>query len=291
LTGRSPLPSRRKAVIAISSHVARGAVGNRAIVFALETLGHPVWSVPTVLLPWHPGHGPATRIVPDPTQFDALLDDLAQAPWLDEVGAVMTGYLGHACQAAAAARLVEAVRARRPDAPYLCDPVIGDAGGLYVPEATAAAIRDRLLPLASIATPNLFELSWLTGIDTSQRDGALRAAAALPPPSVVVTSAPGTSDERIGNLLVEGGRATLFEHPRLLRPPNGPGDLTAALVLAGLLQGGTSPEAVERATRGVYSVLRAAVARGADELALASDARLIVDPDAQVEARPIEFGD
>ena len=48
---------------------------------------------------------------------------------------------------------------------------------------------------------------------------------------------------------------------------------------------------MERATRGVYSVLRAAVARGADELALASDARLIVDPDAQVEARPIEFGD
>ena len=54
-----------RAVIVVSSHVARGSVGNRAAVFALETLGHPVWAVPTVLLPWHPGHGPATRIVPD----------------------------------------------------------------------------------------------------------------------------------------------------------------------------------------------------------------------------------
>ena len=275
-------PSRSQAVIAISSHVARGAVGNRAIVFALETLGHPVWSVPTVLLPWHPGHGPATRIVPDPSQFDALLDDLANAPWLDEVGAVMTGYLGHASQAAAAARLVEAVRARTPQAPYLCDPVIGDAGGLYVPEATAAAIRDRLLPLASIATPNLFELAWLTGIDTSHRDGTFRAASALPPPTVVATSSPGTSHDRIGNLLIEKGGATLFEHPRLLRPPNGPGDLTAALVLAGVLQGRPSHDAVERATRSVYSVLRAAVERGADELALARDSGLIAVPCAQV---------
>ncbi|MBE0694401.1 MAG: pyridoxal kinase, partial [Aquamicrobium sp.] len=41
-----------RAVIVISSHVARGTVGNRAAVFALETLGLPVWAVPTVILPW-----------------------------------------------------------------------------------------------------------------------------------------------------------------------------------------------------------------------------------------------
>ena len=50
------------AIIVISSHVVRGTVGNRAAVFALETLGHPVWAVPTVILPWHPGHGPSRRI-------------------------------------------------------------------------------------------------------------------------------------------------------------------------------------------------------------------------------------
>ena len=35
------------AVISISSHVVRGSVGNRAVVFALETLGYPVWALPT----------------------------------------------------------------------------------------------------------------------------------------------------------------------------------------------------------------------------------------------------
>jgi pyridoxine kinase len=49
-------PDIHPSVIVISSHVVRGSVGNRAAVFALETLGFPVWAVPTVVLPWHPGH-------------------------------------------------------------------------------------------------------------------------------------------------------------------------------------------------------------------------------------------
>lgn len=283
-----PDPSRRKAVIVISSHVVRGTVGNRAIVFALERLGHPVWAVPTIVLSWHPGHGPATRSVPDADKFAAMMDDLAGAPWLDEVGAIITGYLGHADQAAAAARLIEAVRTRNPAALYLCDPVIGDAGGLYVPSATAEAIRDRLVPLADIATPNQFELEWLTGIETASRDGMLKAAAVLPPATVVATSAPGTSAGRIGNLLVTDDRATLFEHDRHARPPHGAGDLTSALVTTGMLEGRPAEEAVERATRRVYSVLRAAVAGGADELSLATDAALLETPDAPVDVKVIE---
>ncbi|TIT74433.1 MAG: pyridoxal kinase, partial [Mesorhizobium sp.] len=131
-----------RAVIVISSHVARGSVGNRAAVFALETLGFPVWAVPTVILPWHPGHSRATRIVPPLDQFRALLADLERAPWLGEVRAVLSGYLGEAGQAEAVASLVAAVKAKTPGALYVCDPVMGDSGGLYVPEPTAVALRD-----------------------------------------------------------------------------------------------------------------------------------------------------
>jgi pyridoxine kinase len=92
-----------RAVIVISSHVVRGTVGNRAVVFALEALGLPVWAVPTVILPWHPGQGRGTRIVPPAAEFSALIADLAAAPWLGEVGAVLSGYLGGADQAAAVA--------------------------------------------------------------------------------------------------------------------------------------------------------------------------------------------
>jgi len=62
-------------VIVISSHVVRGSVGNRAAVFALETLGHQVWALPTVVLPWHPGHGRSTRLTFAEADFDAAIDE------------------------------------------------------------------------------------------------------------------------------------------------------------------------------------------------------------------------
>ena len=37
---------------------------------------------------------------------------------------------------------IGAVKRANPDALYLCDPVMGDQAGLYIPEATAQAIRD-----------------------------------------------------------------------------------------------------------------------------------------------------
>ncbi|MBN8999752.1 MAG: pyridoxal kinase, partial [Rhizobiales bacterium] len=109
-SARSPA---RPAILVVSSTVVRGAVGGRAAGFALERLGFPVWQLATVTLPWHPGHGPASRIVPDAAAFEAMVADLAGAPWLGEVGGVLSGYLGAPGQAAAIARLVDAVRAVR----------------------------------------------------------------------------------------------------------------------------------------------------------------------------------
>ena len=126
-----------QAVVVVSSHVARGSVGNRAAVFALETLGHPVWAVPTVLLPWHPGHGPATRIFPDAEKFTAFMKDLERAPWLGEVAAVLSGYLGDARQAADVAALVRRVKAGNPDALYVCDPQVDGNQPLTVQYETA----------------------------------------------------------------------------------------------------------------------------------------------------------
>jgi len=75
----------KKAVIVISSHVARGSVGNRAAVFALETLGFPVWAIPTVTMPWHPGHGVSTRIVADENAFGEFLTDIENASSTSEI--------------------------------------------------------------------------------------------------------------------------------------------------------------------------------------------------------------
>ncbi|MGB3901463.1 MAG: pyridoxal kinase PdxY [Mesorhizobium sp.] len=273
------------AVIVLSSHVVRGTVGNRAAVFALETLGFPVWAVPTVTLAWHPGHGPATRIVASSAQFAALMADLERAPWLGEVGAVLTGYLGDAEQAGAIAGLIGAVRARNPNALYVCDPVIGDAGGLYVPEKTAIAIRDRLVAIADIATPNRYELEWLAGRRLAGLAEIAAAARDAAPRTMLVTSAPAMADGSIGNLLVEGGGTVLAEHRTVERPPNGLGDLTAAVYLARVLGGCAPAQALQSTTATVYEILMRTAGRGGDELQLETDARSLAHPSATVSLR------
>lgn len=273
----------RQAVIVISSHVARGSVGNRAGVFALETLGHPVWAVPTVTLAWHPGHGPSTRIVPDPAAFAALLADLARAPWLGEVGAVLSGYLGDAGQAEAVAAVVGAVKAKNPQAIYLCDPVIGDRGGLYVRPELAEAIRDRLVPIADIATPNRHELEWLVGRPLGGIDDLVSAARTLSPAETIVTSAPAEHEGRIGNLLVSDEATALASHDRLERPPHGTGDLFAAAHLAGVMAGLTRVEAMRQASASVAHAVERAVARGADELSLQADCDCLTAPSADID--------
>lgn len=274
-----------RAVIVVSSHVARGSVGNRAAVFALETLGFPVWAVPTVILPWHPGHGRATRIVPPAEQFSALIADLARAPWLGEVGAVLSGYLGEASQADAIADLVGAVKARNPGALYVCDPVMGDSGGLYVPEATARALRDRLMPLADIATPNRYELAWMAGADLPDLKSTTAAALDAGPAIMLVTSAPAMMSGSTGNLLLDSSQVLLAEHRLIDRPPNGLGDLTGAVFLARTLSGQPAAKALQSTTAAVYEILARTAKRGGDELQLETDAQSLSQPMAMVQMR------
>lgn len=272
----------KPAILMITSQVVRGGVGGRAAGFAVQRLGFPLWAVHTVTLPWHPGHGPAHRIKPDAASFEALIEDLARAPWLGEIGGVLTGYMGDAGQPALIARLIGRLRVVRPDLLYLCDPVMGDNGRLYVQEETAAAIRDTLVPLADILTPNVTELAFLAGHPLENRAAILAAARALPPRRIAVTSA----------LRGEGSTETLLVTPAGLltarqalvggRPPNGPGDLFAGLLLARLLEGIGEREALRLATATVADMLALAVLRGADELPFAAGQASITDPVAAV---------
>ena len=275
----------RAAVIVISSQVARGGVGLRAAGFALERLGYPVWMVPSVVLPFHPGHGAAHRIVPEREAFAALIDDLIASPWLGEVGAVLSGYLGEAAQAGPIARLVEAVKVANPSALYACDPVIGDEGGLYVPEATAVAIRDMLVPLAELATPNRFELAWLAGRALKDNAALVEAAKDLAPPQVLVSSAHALMRGHMATLLVGAGAPMIAEHPAVANAPHGPGDLLAALFLANRLDGAEAETALKRATAAVFELVAQSNKRGADELVLAAEQGRLARPMAMVTVR------
>lgn len=280
----------RRAVIVISSHVVRGSVGNRAVVFALESLGFPVWAVPSIILPWHPGHSRATRILLPAEEFSALISDLCDAPWLGEVGAVLSGYLGTPGQAADVARLVQTVRKSNPEALYLCDPVVGDGGKLYVSEELAGAIRDKLIPLADIATPNAFELGWFSGAEILDTTSLIAAAQTLGPARVLVTSAIAMMSGNTGNLLVGGRESVMAEHRIIANPPKGLGDLLSAVFLARMLEGLDAERALQLATGSVFEILARTAKRGADELTLETDVDSLRTPMALVHMRKIVSG-
>ena len=248
-----------KNVIAISSHVAYGAVGNRIIVPALEALGTTVTCVNTVELPWHPGmnmrFGNGTRIVPEDAAFAAMIDNVANAPWLGDMDGLITGYLGAPAQAQTIAKLVKALKHANPDALYLCDPVIGDTGGLYVPEVTAIAIRQHLWPLADIVTPNLFEFGWMTQNTSTNINDIVSIARDLNKRHIVVTSV-SAGENRIGNVLVSGGRAMLISHDVLSPTPNGTGDMVAALFLGNILRKSDAGVALANSVAAVLSAIK-----------------------------------
>ncbi len=250
-------------VITISSHVAYGAVGNSIMVPALEALGISVSALSTVQLPWHPGmnaaYGKGTRIVPDDTSFAALLDNFCAAPWLKQIDGVVTGYLGSAAQAAAIAKFVAELKTANPTALYLCDPVIGDTnktggGGLYVFEPIAHAIRDHLWPLADIVTPNLFEFGWMTRQATVDLPNIIEAAKAANKRYVIVTSVEAGAG-KIGNLIVSADDASLISHDEHSTPPNGTGDLLAALFLGHLLNNRSGQLALSNASSSVFAAI------------------------------------
>ena len=278
----------KKAIIVISSHVARGSVGNRAAVFALETLGFPVWAIPTITLPWHPGHGPSTRIIPSNEEFSSFLQDITNSPWIDEVSGILSGYMANAAQAQEVAKLVKNLKIRNPNLVYLCDPVIGDEGGLYIAQETAQSIRDELVNLADITTPNCFELAWLTGKNIAENvNQAISMANQLAPKSVITTSSPSPIPGETGNLYCGFGKTILASHSLFNSPPNGPGDLTAALYLGHLLANIGTAVNLLQTTSSVYEILENATKKGSNELTLESDAQSIVNPKARI--RLIDF--
>jgi len=255
-------------ILALSSHVAFGSVGLGAIVPALHWLGHEVIALPTIVLSNHPGYARFAGELIAPAKIEAMLDALEANGWLARADAILTGYLPSAAHVAVARSAVERVRRANAAALYLCDPVFGDdPNGLYLAEATAAAIRDDLIPLCSVVTPNRFELSWLASMPVDGPEAARDAAQGLTVPAVLATSIPA-GDNHLANALVTPNEAITCTVRRRDAAPHGTGDLLAALYLGRVLNGEAPAAALAAAAAAVEASIAASMGR--DELPLAS---------------------
>lgn len=232
--------SSTASVFVISSQVTSGQVGLNAILPALRALDFEAVSLPSLVLAAHPAAfpaaGPPPRLAVTTTTMRAQADWLLAAGALDNCRAVLTGYLPTPAHVEAAASIVKRVKDARPDAVYCCDPVCGDNGRLYLPETVLDALRDRLLPLADLATPNLYELGRLAGTACETDAETVAAARHLKLDHVVVTSSPAPTG-RVAALAVTPRAVKRCETQAVREPPHGVGDCFAALYLGLTLQG------------------------------------------------------
>lgn len=278
---------RRMMVLTINSHVVYGHVGAQAMRLAFERFGVEVCHAPTVVFSNHPGHGGFRGRALPAEQLRELIVGLDERGFLARCAALHVGYLGDAAQAEVAAEAWERLRRRRPDALFLCDPVLGDDGEVYVrPEVVTAA--GRLARLAHVLTPNRFELGLIAGRTIEGLRDALAACRAMLDGQarlVVCTSA--VENDRIATIGAAAEGAFIVETPRLAEAPKGTGDLFAGALLARLLRGEPAADACAAAASTVHAVVAASVAAGADELALVAAQEMLVRPQPLFPSRPL----
>jgi pyridoxine kinase len=276
-------------ILSIQSSVVFGHVGNSVASLPLMRLGHEVWRLDTVTFSNHPGHGSFSGRVVPPTELAELLRGLKALGVLKDCRAVLSGYLGEPGTAAVVADAVSAVKSANADAVYLLDPVIGDGGRVFVRPGVPDAIAERLLPLADLCTPNVFELEHLTGMKVTDLESARVAAHALRrrgPRTVIVTGLP--ENGRISTLAVDAHAMWRVTAERIERPLNGTGDLISALILGHYLGTGSVPEALGLAASGMAEAIAATVAADRRELALVQGLERIVHPPKRITVEKID---
>ncbi|CAI9780824.1 unnamed protein product [Fraxinus pennsylvanica] len=253
-----------------------GYVGNKSAVFPLQLLGYDVDPINSVqfsnhtgklLIPLHSNSlTPETRCEGQVLNGDQLWDLIEglEANDLLFYTHLLTGYIGSVSFLNTVLKVVDKLRSINPKLTYVCDPVLGDEGKLYVPQEMVSVFREKVVPVASMLTPNQFEAEQLTGLRiTSEQDGreACNILHAAGPSKVVITSI-----NIDGNLLLIGSHQKVKGQPlqfKILIPKipayfTGTGDLTTALLLG---WSNKYPENLDKAAELSVSSLQALLAR------------------------------
>ncbi|WP_329378845.1 bifunctional hydroxymethylpyrimidine kinase/phosphomethylpyrimidine kinase [Streptomyces sp. NBC_01351] len=184
-------------------------------------------------------------------QFRAVVDDIG-------VQAVKTGMLSSTVLVETVAELLAGTAA-----PAVVDPVgLSKHGDALLAASALDAVRQELLPRATVATPNLDEVTQLTGVVVEREDDMRRAADAIlghgPRWALIKGGHLAAHGDEAADLLTDGTEELWLRAPRHAnRHTHGTGCTLASAIAAGLAKGLTVPDAVAEAKRYVTGALTA----------------------------------
>jgi len=280
-------------ILSIQSAVAYGHVGNSAAVFPLQRIGVEVLPVYTVNFSNHTGYGGWRGPLIAPEDVREVITGIEERGVLGQIDAVLSGYQGGEGIGDVIIDAVARVKAANPDAVYACDPVMGNAtSGCFVAPAIPDLLRDRVVPVADIITPNQFELGYLTGTSPDTLESTIEsvdAARGMGPDTVLVTSVerPDRPEDTIEMLAVDGTGAWIVQTPRLPMKANGSGDVTAALFTAHYLRDRSAESALRKTVSSVYDLLARTLESGERELQLVESQEFYANPREQFAVRQV----
>lgn len=187
-------------------------------------------------------------------QIDACFADF-------RIGAVKIGMLANAKVINVVADALERYRPRH----VVLDPVmIASSGAKLLAGSALATLRARLLPLATVVTPNIPEAELLLGhaiADDEAAEAALVELLAMNCRAVLLKGGHMPGREMIDRL-DDGKQLYEFVHPRLRVEGHGTGCTLASAIAANLCLGKKLPEACELATDYVHGALAKAYRPG-----------------------------
>ncbi|MDO9395930.1 MAG: pyridoxal kinase PdxY [Herbiconiux sp.] len=280
-------------ILSIQSAVAFGHVGNSAAVFPLQRIGAEVLPVYTVNFSNHTGYGSWRGPLISPEDVHDVILGIEERGVLPQIDVVLSGYQGGVGIGDVIVDAVARVKAANPSAVYACDPVMGNAkSGCFVAPEIPELLRDRVVPVADIITPNQFELGYLTGTEPASLESTLESAdlaRAMGPSTVLVTSVerPDREPGTIEMLVVDDSGAWIVTTPFMPFKANGSGDVTAALFSAHYRSTGSASLALERTASSVFDLIDLTFRSGERELQLVEAQEFYAHPRLQFAARQV----
>lgn len=252
----------------------------------------------------------------DGDQLKTLLGGLKRNGLLEDVGHILTGYIGKESFLRGVIDVLQTLRnhTKGKMVRYVCDPVLGDSGKFYVPQDLVSIYRDEVIPLADVVTPNQFEVEQLTGISVRSIEDAKRACQALHdigPELVVITSlvfedAKEVDDKREKTITIlassrvkreAGGyedELWSIDSPILPGRFTGTGDLCAALLLGWTARESNLAMVMQKVISTMYCVIKSTWEHQSEnlnnknnELRLIQSKKVIEDPPDLFEAQKV----
>lgn len=249
-------------VLIIAGSDSGGGAGIQADIKAVTALGGFAMTAITALTAQNTEgvfgiHEVPTDFVAD--QIRVVMDDLG-------ADCLKTGML-HRIEVIDA--VLDAIAAYANDVPLVVDPVmVAKGGAALLQEDAVDAVREKVLPKASLITPNAPEAAALTGQSVETRDDALTAAhnlLSMGPAAVLVKGGHiATPDDIVIDVFVDrNGTEEVFVSPRFrTRHTHGTGCTTASAIAAGIAQGMSPRDAIARARDYVAAAISTAPGYG-----------------------------